>query len=49
MALWSFTAVSDMLDCSPQNIYQKKTKLKKLGYIEIDPEDRKGKNQRKWL
>ena len=43
MALWTFTEMSEMLNCSPQNIYQKKSKLKNMGYIEIDPEDNKEK------
>lgn len=41
MALWTFTKVSEILECSPQNVYQKKAKLKKMGYIEIDPTDNK--------
>lgn len=36
MALWTFTKASEMLECSPQNLYQQKAKLKRLGYIEID-------------
>ena len=36
MSLWTFTEISERLECSPQNIYQKKAKLKKLGYIETD-------------
>lgn len=43
MALWTFTKASEQLDCSPQNIYQKKAKLKKMGGIEIDPTDGKEK------
>lgn len=43
MALWTFTEMSEMLNCSPQNIYQKKAKLKNMGCIEIDPEDNKEK------
>ena len=43
MALWTFTKVSEILECSPQNVYQKKAKLKKMGYIEIDPNDNKEK------
>lgn len=43
MALWTFTQMSEMLECSPQNIHQKKAKLKKLGYVEVDPVDNKEK------
>jgi len=43
MALWTFAKVSEILECSPQNVYQKKAKLKKLGYIEVDPIDNKEK------
>lgn len=43
MALWTFAKVSEMLDCSPQNIYQKKAKLKNMGGVEIDPTDNKEK------
>ncbi len=43
MALWTFTKISEILECSPQNVYQKKAKLKKMGYIEIDPTDNKEK------
>lgn len=43
MSLWTFAKASEMLDCTPQNLYQKKAKLKKMGYIEIDPADQKEK------
>jgi hypothetical protein len=36
MSLWTFKEVSEMLQCSPQNIYQKKGKLKVMGGIETD-------------
>jgi hypothetical protein len=36
MSLWTFKEVSEMLQCSPQNIYQKKGKLKAMGGIETD-------------
>ena len=36
MSLWTFTKASEMLECSPQNLYQQKAKLKRLGYIEMD-------------
>lgn len=42
MSLWTFKEISEMLQCSPQNVYQKKGKLKQMGYIEID-EDGKEK------
>lgn len=42
MSLWTFKEISKMLQCSPQNVYQKKGKLKQMGYIEID-EDGKEK------
>lgn len=42
MSLWTFKEISQMLQCSPQNIYQKKNKLKQLGFIETD-EDGKEK------
>lgn len=45
MALWSFTEISEKLDCSPQNIYQKKNKLKNLGYIEIDTDGKEKINE----
>ncbi len=45
MALWSFTEISEKLDCSPQNIYQKKSKLKNLGYIEIDTDGKEKINE----
>lgn len=45
MSLWSIKELSEMLDCSPQNIYQKKTKLKKLGYIELDEEGKEKINE----
>ena len=45
MTLWSIKELSEMLDCSPQNIYQKKAKLKKLGYIEIDEEGKEKINE----
>ena len=45
MSLWSIKELSEMLDCSPQNIYQKKAKLKKLGYIELDEEGKEKINE----
>ena len=36
MSLWTFTKASEMLECSPQNLYQQKAKLKRLGFIETD-------------
>lgn len=45
MALWSFTEISEKLDCSPQNIYQKKNKLKNLGYIETDTDGKEKINE----
>jgi len=45
VSLWSIKELSEMLDCSPQNIYQKKTKLKKLGYIELDAEGKEKINE----
>ena len=42
MSLWSIGEISKMLECSPQNIYQKKAKLKSMGAIEKD-EDGKEK------
>lgn len=42
MSLWTFKEVSEMLQCSPQNVYQKKSKLKQMGAIELD-EDGKEK------
>lgn len=42
MSLWTFKEISQMLQCSPQNIYQKKNKLNQLGFIETD-EDGKEK------
>lgn len=43
MALWTATQMSEILECSPQNVNQQKTKLRKLGYLEIDPTDNKEK------
>lgn len=43
MALWTYTEMSEILECSPQNVNQQKAKLKKLGYIEVDPTDNKEK------
>lgn len=43
MALWTYTEMSEVLECSPQNVNQQKAKLKKLGYIEVDPTDNKEK------
>ena len=45
MSLWSIKELSEMLDCSPQNIYQKKAKLKKLGYIELNEEGKEKINE----
>ena len=45
MSLWSIKELSEMLECSPQNIYQKKAKLKKLGYIELDEEGKEKINE----
>ena len=36
MSLWTFKKASEILECSPQNLYQQKSKLKRLGYIETD-------------
>ena len=36
MSLWTFTEMSEMLECSPQNIFSKKAKLKRLGFVETD-------------
>ena len=36
MGLWTFAEASQKLDCTPQNIYQKKAKLVSIGGIEID-------------
>lgn len=43
MSLWTFAKASEILECSPQNLYQKKAKLKKIGGIEIDATDNKEK------
>lgn len=43
MALWTYTEMSEVLECSPQNVNQQKAKLKKMGYIEVDPTDNKEK------
>lgn len=43
MALWNATEISKKLGCSPQNINQQKSKLKELGFIEVDPTDNKEK------
>ncbi len=45
MSLWSFTEMSEILECSPQNIYQKKAKLKRLGYIEFDTDGKEKINE----
>lgn len=45
MSLWSFTEMSEILECSPQNVFQKKGKLKKLGYIEIDTDGKEKINE----
>lgn len=36
MGLWSFAEAAANLDCSPQNVYQKKGKLNSIGGIEVD-------------
>lgn len=43
MGLWDIPTVSELLDCTQQNIYQKKSTLRKMGYLEIDPIDKKEK------
>ena len=45
MSIWSFTEMSEILECSPQNIYQKKAKLKRLGYIELDTDGKEKINE----
>ena len=45
MSLWCIKELCEMLDCCPQNIYQKKAKLKKLGYIELDEEGKEKINE----
>lgn len=36
MALWTFTEVADKLECSQQNVYSKKNRLKQMGFVELD-------------
>lgn len=43
MALWEIAEVSRQLNCTQQNIHQKKDMLRKKGYMEIDPNDNKEK------
>ena len=36
MSLWSIAEVSKIMGCSPQNIYQKKAKLKSMGASKLN-------------
>lgn len=39
MALWEIAEVSRQLNCTQQNIHQKKDTLRKMGYLVKDPDD----------